>query len=138
MTEPRELVSELLRPQQLGDLTLPQRVIDRLQRMVGSGSIMNMLFYGKPGLGKTSAARIFIHALGPHDSIEVNGSSATGVDFIRERIEGFSSSVAMNGGRKICFIDEAEFVSKQAQAALRKVIEEYSDNCRYLLAVNDV
>jgi DNA polymerase III delta prime subunit len=138
MNRPIQLVSELLRPQQLGDLTLPQRVIERLQRMVDSGSIMNMLFYGEPGLGKTSAARVLIKALGPEDSIEINGSSATGVDFVRQRIEGFASSVALFGGKKICFIDEAEFVSKQAQAALRKVIEKTSCNCRYLFAVNDI
>jgi replication-associated recombination protein RarA len=70
MSEPKQLVSELLRPQRLGDLTLPQRVIDRLQRMIHERSIMNMLFYGRPGLGKTSAARVFINALGPQDSIE--------------------------------------------------------------------
>ena len=69
---------------------------------------------------------------------EINGSDATGVDFVRERIVRFSSALAMNGGRKICFIDEADYVSQNAQAALRKVIEEYSDNCRYLLAVNNI
>jgi DNA polymerase III delta prime subunit len=138
MTEPKQLLSELLRPQQLGDLTLPPRIITRFQRMIESGSILNMLFYGGPGLGKTSAARVFINAVGPSDFIEVNGSDATGVDFVRERIVRFSSSLAMNGGTKICFIDEADYVSQNAQAALRKVIEEYSDNCRYLLAVNNI
>jgi hypothetical protein len=61
--EPKQLVSELLRPQQLGDLTLPQPIIDRLQRMIDSNSIMNMLFYGDAGLGKTSAARILGNSL---------------------------------------------------------------------------
>ena len=50
MTRPNQLVSELLRPQQLDDLTLPRRVIDRLQRMIDTGTIMNMIFYGKPGM----------------------------------------------------------------------------------------
>jgi len=137
MSDPKQLVSELLRPQQLTDLTLPQRVIDRLQRMIDEGSIMNMLFYGAAGLGKTSAARVFINALGPKSSIEINGSSATGIDFVRDTIVRFASSVAMFGGSKICFIDEAEYVSKNAQAALRCVIERMSCNCRFLFAVND-
>ena len=85
MTEPRELVSELLRPQQLGDLTLPQRVINRFQRMIGSGSIMNMLFYGGPGLGKTSAARCS-STLSESSSIEIDGSSGNGVDFVRDAL----------------------------------------------------
>jgi replication-associated recombination protein RarA len=86
MAEPRTLLSELLRPQQLGDLTLPQRVVGRLQMMVETQSLMNMLFYGKPGAGKTSAARILINALGREDSIEIDGSSATGVDSVRVSI----------------------------------------------------
>jgi replication factor C subunit 3/5 len=138
MTEPKQLISELLRPQRLSDLTLPQKVIDRLQRMIELGSIMNMVFYGEPGLGKTTAARIFINELGPDDSIEINGSTATGVDYVRDHIERFASSFSMFGGNKICFIDEAEFMSKSAQAALRKVIEQTSCNCRYLFAVNDI
>ena len=58
----KQPLSELLRPQQLSELTLPRKDIDRLQRMVESGWIMNMIFYGKPGLGKTSAARTIIGA----------------------------------------------------------------------------
>ena len=81
MTEPKQLVSELLRPQQLGDLTLPRRIIDRLQGMIDRRSVMNMLFYGNAGLGKTSTAYVLINALGPDDSIEINGSSTTGIEF---------------------------------------------------------
>ena len=53
-------------------------------------------------------------------------------------MERFASSVAMFGGLKICFIDEADHVSTPAQAALRKIIEQSSDNCRFLFAVNNV
>jgi replication-associated recombination protein RarA len=52
MTEPRILLSELLRPRQLGDLSQPQHIIDRLQKMVDRRSPMNMLFYGGAGTGK--------------------------------------------------------------------------------------
>ena len=64
MAAPRPLVSELLRPQQLGDLTLPRRDIDRLQRMIDTDDVMSMLFYGEPGLGKTSAARLIANGVG--------------------------------------------------------------------------
>src|SRR6516164_4018107 len=57
VTSKPRLLSELLRPQEIGDLTLPASDIEHLSRMVTSRSIMNMLFYGKPGLGKTAAAR---------------------------------------------------------------------------------
>jgi replication-associated recombination protein RarA len=137
MTRPNQLVSELLRPQQLDDLTLPRRVIDRLQRMIDTGTIMNMIFYGKPGLGKTSAARVITKTIGA-DVYEINGSSLTGVDTVRDKVEGYASSVSLYQKPKICFIDEADYLSKNAQAALRHVIERSSGNCRYLFAVNDM
>ncbi len=86
MPSQRPLFSELLRPQQLDDLTLPRRDLERLNRMIASGSIMNMLFYGQPGLGKTSAARAIIRLIGA-DAYEINGSQATGVDYVRDHIE---------------------------------------------------
>jgi DNA polymerase III delta prime subunit len=131
----KRLLSELLRAQQFGDLTLPQPQIDRLQRMVEEGSIMNMLFYGEPGLGKTSAARIFRQH---YDVFEVNGSSETGVDFVRKKIEPAASSVSFKGHVRICFIDEADNLSKQAQGALRVPIEKLSSNCRFLFAANEI
>ena len=56
---PKQSLSEILRPQTVSDLTLPTPIIDRLQKMIETNSIMNMLFYGKVGTGKTSAARLF-------------------------------------------------------------------------------
>jgi replication-associated recombination protein RarA len=137
MKRPNQLVSELLRPQQLDDLTLPLRVIHRLQRMVDSGTIMNMLFYGKPGLGKTSAARVITEAIGA-DVCEINGSALNGVDTVRSTVERYASSVSLYRKPKICFIDEADYLSKGAQAAFRHLIERSSNNCRFLFALNDI
>ncbi len=72
---PKPLVSEILRPQALSDLTLPTPTILRLQRVIESGSMVNMLFYGPPGSGKTSTARIFKNAIGGAKMI--NRSSET-------------------------------------------------------------
>jgi DNA polymerase III delta prime subunit len=134
----------LMRPRQFADLTLPQPDIDRLQCMYDDGNIMNMLFYGKPGFGKTSTARLFGDR---HDLMEINGSEQTGVDFVEDDVRHFAMTYASNDRLKILFIDEAENLSKKAQAALRKVIEggehagglvyDYELNCRFILAVND-
>jgi DNA polymerase III delta prime subunit len=116
--------SELLRPRQFGDLMLPQRITHRFEEMYSRGRPMNVLFYGPPGTGKTSAARIFTATAGLYSGTEINGSSETGVEFIRTGIKRFASSVSFKGGVKICFIDEADYLSSSAQAALRKVIED--------------
>jgi DNA polymerase III delta prime subunit len=134
----RQLLSEVLRPQHLGDLALPQQDIDRLQHMLESREIMNMLFHGAPGTGKTSAARIF----GAHEGIEFiefNGSDA-GKELVLDTITGFASSMSFKSGAiKIAFIDEADDMRAPAQKALRKVIEDYSAKAhvRFILASND-
>ena len=62
--KPKPLLAEILRPQTLSDLTLPTPTIQRLQRVIESGSMVNMLFHGPLGSGKTSAAKIFMNAIG--------------------------------------------------------------------------
>jgi DNA polymerase III delta prime subunit len=136
--EPKHLLSEHMRPRQLQDLLLPRRDLDRLQRMVDSGSISNLAFYGDPGAGKTSAARILMRGFHDIGSLDVDCSAGISVDYIRSGIAGFARSVAFCEGYKLCFLDEVDYISKNAQAALRKVIEDYSDNCRFLLAANDI
>jgi DNA polymerase III delta prime subunit len=132
-------LSELLRPQQLGDLTLADPTIQRLKGMVDSGQIMNMLFYGESGTGKTSAARILIKAVGGEGNLyEVNGSSANGIGFVRDTIEKWAARTGLYSGPKICFVDEADWLTPAAQAALRYVIEKKLFFCRFLFTANDL
>jgi DNA polymerase III delta prime subunit len=139
VNKPIQLVSELLRPQQLSDLTLPQPVVDRLQIMIDTDSVMNMLFYGQPGTGKTSAARVIMTQLGPYRSREINGSTLTGVGIVRDEVERFArgASLFVRNQTKLCFIDEADYISKPAQAVMRKVIEDSWKYCRFILAANE-
>jgi DNA polymerase III delta prime subunit len=127
----------VFRPRRLGDLTIPQRHIDTLRRMVETGNIMNMVFYGEPGLGKTSAARVIIETA-KIDAMELNGSSLNGIDAVRNRIEPFVSRMSLTGGVKVCFIDEADYLSKNAQASLRHLTENSSSHCRFLFTVNEL
>jgi len=136
VTSKPRLLSELLRPQEIGDLTLPASDIEHLSRMVTSRSIMNMLFYGKPGLGKTSTARAIGRLVGT-DFYELNGSKEPNGGFVYN-IQSFAMTMSFSGRQKICFIDDADQLSKSTQSALRYVVEETSRNCRFLLAVNDI
>jgi DNA polymerase III delta prime subunit len=131
------LLSELLRPQSLAEITLPDDEIIFLEAMVASGSPMNLLFYGKPGSGKTSTARILLKDLDA-DFIELNGSFNNGDKTAVKRIEGFAYSTSMIGRPKVCFIDEADFMPKAVQDPLRYIIEKASDNCRFIMTANNL
>jgi replication-associated recombination protein RarA len=131
------LMSETLRPKKFNELVLDKQFQDKLQKMYDSRNVMNMIFYGKPGSGKTSAARIFADSE-DYDSLCINGSLDTKIDVVRTRIINFASSMSLYSHHKICFIDEADYLSKSAQASLRGVIEDTSRNCRYIFTANDM
>jgi len=128
--------SELLRPTEFADLIQPSAMVQRLERMVDQRKPMNMLFYGSPGVGKTSAARILLSKLDA-DYYEINGSKETGIDNVRKNIEGFCVTLSMYSDVKVCFIDECDYLSMNAQASLRALIEK-CDHVRFLLTANEI
>jgi replication factor C subunit 3/5 len=131
-------LSELLRPKRLDELTLHENTILRMQRMFDTKTPDNMLLFGPPGTGKTSTARIFTEQRGFYGTLHVDGSNETGIDNIRKVIEAFASCYPFTPGIKICVIDDADYLSKPAQASLRGVIERYGASCRFILTVNDL
>jgi DNA polymerase III delta prime subunit len=140
MTEDHDVpLSELLRPKTLQELALPEIYISQMQKMLDSGDPDNMLFYGPPGSGKTSAARIFLKTRGDYRHMTVDGSKDIGVDY--KIIESFASTHGLfvdDPGLKLIFIDNGDFITKPRQAAFRVLIENSSDICRFIVAANDV
>ena len=100
------LVSEQLRPKTFDDLVLSVKLRDRLKRMYDTRNVMNMLFYGKPGSGKTTAAKIFTES-DDFTAITINGSLQTSVEDVRTKIQNFATSCSLFNTPKICFIDKA-------------------------------
>jgi replication-associated recombination protein RarA len=137
----RQSVAELLRPRQLGDLTLPRRDIERLEQ-----SSLNMLFYGQPGVGKTSAARILAQPLVRLDAkaaLEIRASGATDKEFERRAIPDIVGFVFgrrhADRSNTLCFIDDADHIPKRAQAMMQFDIDHQSGTkCRFIFAVNDI
>jgi len=127
---------EKYRPQTIQETILPDELKETFQKIVDSGEIPNMLFTGTAGLGKTTVARAICNELGL-DYIVINGSEEGNIDTLRGKIKQFASSVSLSGGYKVVILDEADYLNPQStQPALRGFIEEFSQNCRFILTCN--
>ena len=105
-----------------------------IQKLLGN-DMPHFLFEGSPGTGKTTAAKIIINKLGC-DSLELNASDERGIDVIRDKVKVFAQTKSSNNELKIIFLDEFDSVTKDAQLSLRRIIEKYQVNCRFILACN--
>jgi DNA polymerase III delta prime subunit len=112
--------------------------IDRIKTLISKPADMpNLLFYGPAGTGKTTTAKIILDKLKPIDFIRINGSDTTGVDTIRERVYNFVTSRSTNEGKpKIIWIEEFDYQSKNAFAALRSLMEQFMSNGRFIVTLN--
>ena len=127
---------EKYRPKTIKDTILPQQLKDTFQKVVDGGDIPNMLFSGTAGLGKTTVARALCNTL-DLDYIIINGSEEGNIDTLRGKIKQFASTVSLQGGYKVVILDEADYLNPQStQPALRGFIEEFSNNCRFILTCN--
>ena len=127
---------EKYRPRKVADTILPQQLKDTFQKVVDEGTIPNMLFSGTAGLGKTTIARALCNELDV-DYIVINGSEEGNIDTLRGKIKQFASTVSLSGGYKVVILDEADYLNPQStQPALRGFIEEFSNNCRFILTCN--
>jgi DNA polymerase III delta prime subunit len=90
---------------------------------------------GSAGVGKTTVAKALCEEVGC-DYLVINGSSNNGVDMVRNTVVGYASTVSLTGGRKVIIIDEADYLTDNAQAAFRNLIEEFSINCTFIFTCN--
>ena len=127
---------EKYRPKNIVDCTLPHELKQQFHDVVATGELPNMLFTGTAGLGKTTVAKALCNELGL-DYIIINGSEDGNIDTLRGKIKQFASSVSLQGGVKVVILDEADYLNPQStQPALRGFIEEFSNNCRFILTCN--
>jgi DNA polymerase III delta prime subunit len=110
---------------------------DQVKQWIKAGSIPHLLFSGAAGIGKTTLAKILINALNidEYDVLEINASRTNSVDDIRDSVVNFVSTMPF-GQFKIVLLDEADYLSPNAQAALRGVMEEYAQTARFIMTCN--
>ena len=127
---------EKYRPQTISDCVLPDTLKATFQKIVDGGELPNMMFSGTAGLGKTTVAKALCNEL-DLDWIIINASESGNIDTLRTKIKQFASTVSLQGGYKVVILDEADYLNAQStQPALRGFIEEFANNCRFILTCN--
>ena len=127
---------EQYRPKTVDDCILPQALKDTFKEFVVQGNIPNITLSGKPGVGKTTVAKAMVEDIGA-TWMMINGSEESNIDVLRTKMKNFASTVSLEGGRKYLILDEADYLNPQStQPAMRGFIEEFHNNCGFILTCN--
>ncbi|XP_076290733.1 replication factor C subunit RfC3 [Lasioglossum baleicum] len=133
---------EKYRPKKLEDLISHEEIIKTITKFIDDDQLPHLLFYGPPGTGKTStilACARKLYTAGQFNSmvLEMNASDDRGIGIVRGQILSFASTGTMyRSGFKLIILDEADAMTNDAQNALRRIIEKYTDNVRFCIICN--
>ena len=132
--------NEKYRPEKLDDVISQDHIIDILKAFVKNGKIPHMMFVGPPGVGKTATAVALAKELFGNEweqsFKEINASDERGIKVVQGKIKDIAMMEPLRLGFKIIFCDEADHLTNDAQAALRRTIEKASETCRFIFSVN--
>ena len=134
MENTNSLLNEKYRPITLDTYVGNEKLKASIARQLEQNDIQNYLFYGPAGTGKTTLAKLCVKNL-DCDYLYINASDERGIETIRDKVSGFAS-VASFKPLKVVILDEADFLTIQAQASLRNIIETFSRTTRFILTCN--
>jgi len=136
-----EMWAEKYRPQSLGEMVNQKEIVERLKSFVDARNVPHCIFAGPPGTGKTTAALCLAHDLygvGYREHLmELNASDERGINVVRETVKTFARIRSIGEiPFKIMILDEADNMTSDAQQALRRTMERFTETCRFILIAN--
>ncbi len=128
---------EKYRPQTIDECILPEAMKNTFKQYIQQGELPTFLFSGTAGVGKTTVAKALCNEVGA-DWIMINGSDeGRMIETLRNKIKNFASTVSLTDAKKVIIIDEADYMNADSvQPALRSMIEDFSNNCRFIFTCN--
>lgn len=136
-----DIWTEKYRPSKFEEVVGQQDILKRVKSLVQSLNIPHLLFAGPAGIGKSTLALIVVKELfkdkWKENYLELNASDERGIDVVRQKVKDFARTKALgNVPFKVIFLDEADALTKEAQQALRRTMENFSNTCRFVLSCN--
>jgi len=133
--------TERYRPAKFSELVGQDVIVKRVESLVNSLNIPHLLFAGPAGIGKSTLALIVVKELFKEtwkdNYLELNASDERGINIVREKVKNFARTKSLgNVPFKVIFLDEADALTPEAQQALRRTMENYSNTCRFVLSCN--
>ena len=130
------LWTEKYRPSSVDTYLGNEHLLEKVSMYLESGDLPHLLLYGKAGTGKTTLAKILIKNI-ECDYLYINASDENNVDTVRTKVKQFASTIGFKDF-KIIILDECDYITPNAQAALRNLMETFSKHCRFILTCNYV
>jgi replication factor C small subunit len=136
-----EIWTEKYRPRVFEEVVGQDEIIKKVQNLTKALNIPHLLFAGPAGTGKSTLALIVVRELfgtnWKENYLELNASDERGIDVIRQKVKDFARTKALgNVPFKIIFLDEADALTREAQQALRRTMENYTNTCRFIMSCN--